>query len=106
MGHARALLALNGLQQSQAAQHIVQKQLTVRATEHYIKQWLKPPSNSFTHISPDVTYLTQNLAKKLQARVHLTRSPKGQGKITIYYSSQTLETLLRQLNSVKLKHQT
>ncbi len=42
MGHARALLALEGEQQSTAAQHIVEKGLSVRETEQLVRRLLKP----------------------------------------------------------------
>ena len=41
MGHARALLALEGEQQSTAAQHIVEKGLSVRETEQLVRRLLK-----------------------------------------------------------------
>ena len=38
LGHAKVLLALEGSLQSQAANHVVHKGLSVRETEHYIRQ--------------------------------------------------------------------
>ena len=40
MGHGRALLALPVTEQAQAGHHVVAHDLTVRATERYVKQWL------------------------------------------------------------------
>ncbi|MGD8643794.1 MAG: ParB/RepB/Spo0J family partition protein, partial [Chromatiales bacterium] len=37
MGHARALLALNGARQAQAARHVAQRGLSVRETERYVQ---------------------------------------------------------------------
>ena len=43
MGHARALLALDGgEEQVRAAHNVIQQQLTVRKTEQLVKQWLTP----------------------------------------------------------------
>ena len=43
MGHARALLALNGETQTQAAQTVSGKGLTVRDTENLVRRLLEPP---------------------------------------------------------------
>ena len=45
MGHARALLALEGLNQDQAAQHVVDKGLSVRQTEGLVRGFGKTKSN-------------------------------------------------------------
>ncbi|MEF1170951.1 ParB/RepB/Spo0J family partition protein, partial [Vibrio sinaloensis] len=42
MGHARALLALEGEQQIEVAQQVAKKQLTVRQTEQLVKKCLQP----------------------------------------------------------------
>lgn len=42
MGHARALLALEGEQQVEVAQMVAKKQMTVRQTEQLVKKVLSP----------------------------------------------------------------
>lgn len=48
MGHARALLMLEGEQQVEIAQQVAKKQLTVRQTEQLVKKCLSDPSDAKT----------------------------------------------------------
>jgi ParB family chromosome partitioning protein len=94
MGHARALLALEGKAQSLAARQVVGKQLSVRETENLVRRLLAKPSGGKTKtggIDPDIRLLTQQLSEKLGAKVRLQHSAKGKGRLLIEYN--TLEEL-------------
>ncbi|CAM3071995.1 ParB/RepB/Spo0J family partition protein [Moritella viscosa] len=89
MGHARALLALEGELQSQAASNIAQRGLTVRDTEKLVRKLLEPK----TEISPikvkdpDVVNLEYRLSERLKAKVIIKQGANGCGKLTIDYTS-------------------
>jgi len=88
MGHARALLALNQDQQSQAARSVVGGGLSVRQTEALVRRLLADPKpKSQEQKSPDIRKLEQSLAEKLGASVSVQHSAKGSGKLVLKYSS-------------------
>ena len=89
MGHARALLALEGVDQETAARHISSQQLSVRETERYIKTLNQSPSQSSRapSTSPDVLRLEKDLEEKLGASVKLAYNNRGKGKLVISYNS-------------------
>ena len=88
MGHARALLALEGLQQSEVANNVVTRGLSVRETERLIRQLQSPKTTSSngTTADPDVMRLQHNLSDKLGASVHIRHNNKGKGKLIIHYN--------------------
>ncbi len=90
MGHARALLALEGKAQSLAARQVVGKGLSVRETENLVRRLLAKPPGGKTKaggIDPDIRLLTQQLSEKLGAKVRLQHSAKGKGRLLIEYNS-------------------
>ncbi len=89
MGHARALLALEGLDQEAAARHVSSKQWSVRETERYIKSLSQPAKNSAAakQSSPDVMRLEKDLGEKLGAAVKLDYNNQGKGRLVISYNS-------------------
>jgi len=90
MGHARALLALNDLAQSQAAKTVVAKGLSVRETEELVRTWHNRSTatkNQPQAINPDIRNLQKNLADKLGAPVVFQHNNKGKGKLIIHYNS-------------------
>ncbi|MEW9797844.1 ParB/RepB/Spo0J family partition protein [Alteromonas sp. CYL-A6] len=87
MGHARALLALEGDLQSQAAQTVSGKGLTVRDTEKLVKKLLEPPKEKpEKHIDPDVKSLINRLSETLGAQVTIDHNAKGKGKMVISFN--------------------
>jgi ParB family chromosome partitioning protein len=89
MGHARALLALNGEQQSRAAKTVVGKGMSVRQTEALVRRLQKQPAGK-AHpkgLDPDIRHLQDTLAEKLGAEVQIQHSAKGKGKLVVKYSS-------------------
>nr|WP_300307698.1 ParB/RepB/Spo0J family partition protein [Halomonas sp.] len=89
MGHARALLTLPALKQRKAAHEVVNKDLTVRATEALVKQLTsdKPKATKLSPPSQDVARLETRLAEVLGAPVKIQHGKAGKGKVMIQYSS-------------------
>lgn len=87
MGHARALLALKGEQQSYTARHVVSKGMSVRETEKLIKKILNPKEHIDKKTDPNILNIQQNLTDKLGARVIFQHGNKGRGKMVIHYNS-------------------
>ena len=90
MGHARALLALEGELQSSCARTVAGKGLTVRETERLVKRLLTEKSGEpikKADTDPDVLKLEQRLGDKLGARVSIQQGARGKGKMVIQYNS-------------------
>ncbi|MFN2300998.1 MAG: ParB/RepB/Spo0J family partition protein [Gammaproteobacteria bacterium] len=91
MGHARALLALTGAAQSEAARAVVKGGLTARETEALVRKALAGPGGksrpSGKALDPNIRTLQDDLAGKLGARVRVEHSAKGKGKLVIEYNS-------------------
>lgn len=89
MGHARALLGLDGELQSEAAQQVISAALNVRQTEALVRQWQqgKPQKAEPKRPDPDITRLQQVLGDRLGANVEIKHGNKGKGKLVISYSS-------------------
>ena len=94
MGHARALLALEGAMQIAAANKIVLGGLSVRETEKLVQNELTPASRQErkkTVPSRDIVRLQEKVADRLGAKVAIQHGTKGSGKLVIEY--KTLEQL-------------
>ena len=92
MGHARALLALAGAQQAEAARQVARKGLSVRATERLVKQMLvdsrRPPEHvRVARRDPDLVSLEQDLSDKIGAPVQIQHGARGKGKLVVSYNS-------------------
>jgi len=88
MGHARALLGLQGEHQSEAARQVVAKNCTVRQTEELVRKWHEPKAaNTKTKTDPDIQRLETRLSDRLGAKVELKHNAKGKGKLVINYAS-------------------
>ncbi|MDF0535337.1 ParB/RepB/Spo0J family partition protein [Shewanella sp. A32] len=88
MGHARALLALEGDQQTSVARVVAAKELTVRETERLINKVQNPPNKPENNIkNADLTRLESELVQRLGTKVNITHTVKGTGKIVINYQS-------------------
>ncbi len=89
MGHARALLALSGNRQREAARQVVNRGLTVRATEGLVKSLQRPapPKPKKAGKDADIQRLETDLSDKLGARVAIRHGRGGKGKLEILYNS-------------------
>ncbi|MEW6994688.1 ParB/RepB/Spo0J family partition protein [Colwelliaceae bacterium MEBiC 14330] len=100
MGHARALLALEGDMQTSAAQTVAAKELTVRETEGLIKKIQNPVAEKEqVEKAIETINMEQGLAEKLGAKVVINHNKKGQGKLIISYANLAkLEEILAKIN--------
>lgn len=84
MGHARALLMLEGERQVEIAGRVAKKQLTVRQTEQLVKKCLSGVSDEKNVVEDlEIQQISQNLSEKLGAKVSIVRSASGKAKLTI-----------------------
>lgn len=98
MGHARALLSLDGANQIAAAEQIAGKRLSVREAERLVQRITQPRKTVEHRISRDILNLQENLAEQLGASVAIHQGAKGRGKLTIDYSSmEELEGILQRM---------
>lgn len=101
MGHARALLALQGEQQVEVASQVANKQLTVRQTETLVKKCLQPQSEQEN--GPEDTeaqQMSQKLSEMLGGKVAIVRASNGKSKVTISLDEpHKLEQLIAKLES-------
>ncbi|MEF8792298.1 ParB/RepB/Spo0J family partition protein [Thiohalorhabdus sp.] len=94
MGHARALLALEGDERlGEVAHEVVKKGLSVRATEDRVRKVAKEPGpresaakSAANRKDPDVERLERDLGERLGAKVRITQR-QNRGRVEIEYSS-------------------
>jgi ParB family transcriptional regulator, chromosome partitioning protein len=95
MGHARALLGLEGRrQQAEVGALVANKKLSVRETEALVKRLTQPqgaPAESAPRADPNIRRLESELSEKLGAKVAVQHSASGKGKLVISY--HTLDEL-------------
>jgi ParB family transcriptional regulator, chromosome partitioning protein len=93
MGHARALLSLEGAKQVMAAEQVAAKQLSVREAEQLVKRLsaeVKKPAKK----------VAQNLAEQLGAAVQIQTGRGGAGSLKIRYSSlEQLDDIIAKLSA-------
>jgi ParB family chromosome partitioning protein len=90
MGHARALLALEGASQIAAANKIVAEGLSVREAEKLVNDALNPATKQAkdtVQSSRDIVRLQERVADQLGAKVGIRHGVKGKGKLVIEYQS-------------------
>jgi ParB family chromosome partitioning protein len=89
MGHARALLALEGAKQIAAAEEIVQNNLSVRGAEQLVKKLSSDTTlpTKAPEKDRDVLRLQETLAQRVGAMVTIDTSKNGAGTLKIRYAS-------------------
>lgn len=93
MGHARALLSLEGAQQVLLANKIILEGLSVREAERLVQQQSdQSPTKATSPKSPkkddrDTLRLQEEISSQLGARVEIKPNGKGGGKLVIEYAS-------------------
>ena len=104
MGHARALLSLEGAQQVLLANKIVLEGLSVREAEKLVQQQGEQSSAKATASKKipkenrDTQRLQEEISSQLGARVEIKPNSKGGGRLVIEYSSnEHLEELTGKL---------
>ena len=102
MGHARALLALDGEKQSQTAREVAAKGYSVRETEQLVRRLSTAPAKtkkSVKSLDPDIKRLQDDLTEKLAAKVAFQHTARGNGKLVIHYNSlDELEGILKHIS--------
>lgn len=99
MGHARALLAVDGATQIQLANVIAGKRLSVRETEKLVAQSLKPAEAPKPHkvvsASRDLVRLEESLSDHLGTKVSVKVGAKDKGQLIIdFHGWEHLNALL------------
>lgn len=89
MGHARALLGLDGANQLLAAEKIVQNNLSVRDAEQLVKEFSagKVAATKKVEKDRDVMRLQEELSQALGAVVIIDAAKNGAGSLKIRYSN-------------------
>jgi ParB family chromosome partitioning protein len=100
MGHARALLALDGARQIEAGKRVAAKGLSVRATEALVQELLRGPAPRAGRKKSDrdLGRLEEEVSERLGTTVEIRAGRKGSGKLVLHYASlDHLEELLKKL---------
>jgi ParB family chromosome partitioning protein len=104
MGHARALITLPALLQTQAADTIASRKLSVREAENLARKLMSnEPSRPQRPLDPDIVNLQESLERQFRLRVAIQCNVKGKGKLVIHYRNlKELDSLLAQLQVEKV----
>ena len=99
MGHARALLVLDGARQIEAANRVGARGLSVRETEALVRRLAH---SSSTRRKPstdrDLARLEEDVSERLGTTVEIRAGRKGKGKIVLHFSGlDHLDQLLKKL---------
>jgi len=99
MGHARALLALDGARQIEAANRIAARGLSVRDSEALGARLLRGPAARRKHKTDrDLARLEEEISQRLGTTVQIRTGRKGSGTILVSYSGlDHLDQLLKKL---------
>jgi ParB family chromosome partitioning protein len=90
MGHARALLGLEGSKQLEAARTTVAKGMTVRQTEALVRRLLQQQTADPVkehRVDPDIKRLQDKLSDQVGAPVSIQHNAKGKGRLILKYNS-------------------
>jgi ParB family transcriptional regulator, chromosome partitioning protein len=99
MGHARALLALDGARQIETGKRIAAKGMSVRETETLVQQLLRGGATARRKTTDrDLARLEEDVSSRLGTTVEIRAGKKGSGKVVVHYSSlEHLDELLKKL---------
>jgi ParB family chromosome partitioning protein len=102
MGHARALLGLEGAQQISIANKVVQEQLSVRNTEKLVNKQLEARVKSEKIQDRDLMRLEAALSDQLGAKVEIKTAKNGSGKLVVAFdSNEHLDSLMEKMKLSK-----
>ena len=101
MGHARALLSLDGARQIEIANRVSALGLSVRQTEHLVRSALKGPRVARApKTNRDMERLERELSDRLGTSVNIHPGRRGTGHVLIRYSNlEHLDHLLEKLRA-------
>ena len=99
MGHARALLMLDGARQVEAANRVGARGLSVRETEALVRRLARAPaSRKRQNADRDLARLEEEVSERLGTTVEIRAGRKGKGKIVLHFSGlDHLDQLLKKL---------
>ncbi|MCB1956288.1 MAG: ParB/RepB/Spo0J family partition protein [Rhodocyclaceae bacterium] len=99
MGHARALLPLDGARQIQFGNQIAARQLSVRDAEKLVQREMDPATRVAAPAPDrDLLALEEELADSLGATVKIKANRKGAGSVTLHFASlDQLDGLIERL---------
>ncbi|MGA8049111.1 MAG: ParB/RepB/Spo0J family partition protein [Burkholderiales bacterium] len=99
MGHARAILALDGARQIEAAKRVAGRGMSVRETEALVAKLLRGNiARQRQKPDRDLQRLEEETAERLGTTVEIRPGRKGNGKLILHYAGlDHLEQLLRKL---------
>lgn len=101
MGHARALLGLEGAQQIATANQIALEQMSVREAEALVQRLLNPVAKEpgkAKKPNRDILRLQEELSEALGTKVTIKPGSRGAGKLVIEYTSHDhLDELISRL---------
>ncbi len=104
MGHARALLGLDGAKQIMAAEQVASRKLSVREAEQLVSRLSASSQKTSTKplIDKDVLRLQESLAERLGASVQIQASKSGAGTVKIRYTNlDQLDEIINKLQGSK-----
>lgn len=104
MGHARALLAVDGAKQITLATQIVSKRMSVREAEKLVAQELNDRNiarKTIKEKSADLVQLEEELSDMLATKVSFKLNTKGSGQLVIDFSDlDVLDGLIRKIRTL------
>src|SRR6266852_5905527 len=89
MGHARALLPLDGRQQESVAKRVAGEALSVRQTEQLVNAILHPRVGARRRpgADRDIARLEEELSEEIGTKIEIKPGKRGSGKLVVSYSS-------------------
>ena len=99
MGHARALLILDGARQIEAANRVGARGLSVRETEALVRRLGRAPAaRRKPSADRDLARLEEEVSERLGTTVEIRSGRKGKGQIVLHFSGlDHLDELLKKL---------
>jgi ParB family chromosome partitioning protein len=99
MGHARALLALDGARQIELANRVAARGLSVREAEALVQSALRgPAARRRKKTDRDLARLEEELSERLGTTVDIRPTRKGAGTLVLHYANlDHLDQLLKRL---------
>ena len=97
MGHARALLALNGAVQTELARQVAQKGMTVRDTEKMVQRLLAPREERPVQApQPDLLRWEKDVSQRLGIAAKFVAAGKEKGKLVLnFHNQEELQKILQ-----------
>ena len=96
-GHAKILVGLENAEF--IANKIIEKKLSVRQTENFVKLFKKKPSKSASSRDPNISELENSIIEKIGLKVFIKNNKNNKGTITFAYHDN--EQLNKIINIIK-----